>query len=402
MTMLSTKIMREQFEKIQYQFSIYTRLSDITSYGMLCQAGNDIFFEAPYLELLEHYMPEGIRPYYVQVGYNNKVVGLLYFQLKYVRLAENLRVADDENASMIQKAVVPLRNAIVKSLQFQTLICGNLLVTGSYGFKCVMDQSPDRTFDIVTQAMDVLKVYLEKDKIYVDLMLIKDLYTMELPHSKKLQKGFTRFSVQPKMIFDVHPQWDSIDDYMSQLKSKYRVRAKKAIESGKILERKRLDYEDIVAHRDVIYQLYKCISDQAGFNAFLLHPLYFENLKLALGDKIQFNSYWMEGRMIAFYTSVDNYNVMNAHFLGYNVEDNRKYHLYLNILLDIICEGIENKVAVIDLSRTAIEIKSSVGAVPEELFLFVRHTNPIINKSLEMLINVVNPENNYVYRQPFK
>lgn len=383
-------------------FEIHNHLEDVASVWRTLSDGKDILFEYPFLNTIENFGPAGIRPIYVTVVQDREIIALLYFQLKFVRLAENLRIEEQESCSIMQRAVVPLRNAIIKSIQFQTLVCGNLLVTGSYGFDKTQYSTPEEAFLMVVQAMDAVKIQLEKEGIIVDLMMIKDLAEDLQPKSRTLQKGFTKFKVQPKMLMNLSQNWDTLDDYLSSLKSKYRVRSNKALSLGRPIQRKTLSYDEIVFYRKDIYDLYKNISDQARFNAFLLDQHYFENLKLALKEDIQFTSYWVDERMIAFYTSIFNGDTLNAHFLGYDHSENLKYHLYLNILLDIIKEAISQKMKVIDMSRTAIEIKSSVGAVPHDLYLYIKHSNTIINKSLETLINIINPETNYIIRNPFR
>ena len=390
------------FKDRKYDILVFDHISDIENIWQTHAGGNDVLFETIFLKSVEANIPSGIRPFYVLVKVEGEVIGILYYQLKYVRLSENLRLAEPESLSLVQKAVFPLRNAIVKSLQFQTLICGNLLVTGSYGFNFKNTISVDEQFYIVTKATDNLRNKLEEEGIYVDLILLKDYLKKQLPQQHLLQNGFTRFSVQPKMILYIHTNWNCIEDYLDALKSKYRVRAKKALVKGQGIKRKILNYDEIVQNADIIFNLYKNISDQAGFNAFLLNPLYFKNLKKSLGDKFQITSYWMNDKMIAFYSSIVNHDKLNAHFLGYDPVSNVSHQLYLNILLDIIEEGIGRKVSYIDLSRTAIEIKSSVGAEPSDLYLFVKHANPIINKSMETLLNIVKPDKSYIIRKPFR
>ncbi len=377
-------------------------MNDIESLWRSHVGDTDKLYDVDFLKVVEDYAPDSIRPLYVVVKQQREVIALLYFQLKFVRLSENLRLSDAEPVSLVKKAIAPMRNAIVKSIQFQTLICGNLLVTGSYGFDQSKKRNADDTFVIVTKAINVLRKKLESEGIQVELLLIKDIFKHQIPVKRNTYKGYTKFKVQPSMIFYVREQWHTMGDYVNGLRSKYRIRAKKAFESGQEIERRILSYNELVEHREWISKLYKNISDQASFNAFLLHPAYFENLKQQLGEHIIFNSYWLNGKMIAFYSVIINQDTLNAHFLGYNPDDNIKYKLYLNMLLEIIGEGIKHKMRKIDFSRTAIEIKSTVGAKPEDLFLFIKHNNPILNKSLETLIGIVNPEHNYIIRSPFK
>jgi hypothetical protein len=89
-------------------------------------------------------------------------------------------------------------------------------------------------------------------------------------------------------------------------------------------------------------------------------------------------------------------------FLGYNKEENLHSQLYLNTLFDIIKQGIESKFSKINFSRTALEIKSSVGAVPQEMCCYMKHRSNFSNKFIRPILDYLNPEIEWVPRHPFK
>lgn len=53
-------------------------------------------------------------------------------------------------------------------------------------------------------------------------------------------------------------------------------------------------------------------------------------------------------------------------------------------------------------ARTALEIKSSVGAVPENLYCYLRHQNPLVNKFTGTLLDYLKPVEEWLPRHPFK
>ena len=99
---------------------------------------------------------------------------------------------------------------------------------------------------------------------------------------------------------------------------------------------------------------------------------------------------------------IKNYDVLDAHFLGYDPVYLQENQLYLNMLYDLVREGIDKKVAQIDMSRTAVEIKSTVGAIPYDMFLYLKHTNAMLNKTVDFVLGLVKPEEQYVIRSPFR
>ena len=296
----------------------------------------------------------------------------------------------------------PIKQAVVNAINFETIVCGNLLLTGKYGFYFKDTVPRDDQFNIVRKAIDKLIDYLNTLNIKPGLVLVKDFFSQDIPVKAEHQADYTKFTVQPKMILNLDPNWKTFDDYLEDMKSKYRVRARKAMQKATNIKKVVFQEEDIATHRKVIHTLYKNVSDQADFNAFVLHEQYFENLKAALGDKMTFTTYWVDDKMVAFFTSIKNYDVLDAHFLGYDPVYLQENQLYLNMLYDLVREGIDKKVAQIDMSRTAVEIKSTVGAIPYDMFLYLKHTNAMLNKTVDFVLGLVKPEEQYVIRSPFR
>ncbi|HEX9151474.1 MAG TPA: 8-amino-7-oxononanoate synthase, partial [Flavobacterium sp.] len=53
-------------------------------------------------------------------------------------------------------------------------------------------------------------------------------------------------------------------------------------------------------------------------------------------------------------------------------------------------------------ARTALEIKSSVGAKPVKMYGFIEHSNPIINPYMPKIFKYLEPETIWQERNPFK
>jgi hypothetical protein len=93
---------------------------------------------------------------------------------------------------------------------------------------------------------------------------------------------------------------------------------------------------------------------------------------------------------------------MDTYFLGYDENVQREKMLYLNMLYDMIAYSINKGFKEIIFARTALEIKSSVGAKPEEMFGFIQHSNPLLNKKMEQLFCYLEPQKEWNQRNPFK
>jgi len=71
------------------------------------------------------------------------------------------------------------------------------------------------------------------------------------------------------------------------------------------------------------------------------------------------------------------------------------------MLYDYVKIGIERKLGFINFGRTAGEIKSTLGAVPEELTCYVRHKKSVANFLFKPFIRKIKPSV-FEQRFPFK
>jgi hypothetical protein len=53
-------------------------------------------------------------------------------------------------------------------------------------------------------------------------------------------------------------------------------------------------------------------------------------------------------------------------------------------------------------ARTALEIKSSIGAKPEKMIGLIQHSNRLINSKMDKLFTYLEPETTWKERNPFK
>jgi hypothetical protein len=125
-------------------------------------------------------------------------------------------------------------------------------------------------------------------------------------------------------------------------------------------------------------------------------------LKKNLKDLFLFYGYFKDEKLIGFNTLIKNGNQMDTYFLGYDETIQREKMLYLNMLYDMIAYSINKGFKEIIFARTALEIKSSVGAKPEEMFGFIHHSNSIINSKMDKLFCYLEPKTEWQERNPFK
>ena len=112
--------------------------------------------------------------------------------------------------------------------------------------------------------------------------------------------------------------------------------------------------------------------------------------------------YYLNEKLIGFYTLILNNKDIDTYFLGYDKELQKEKQIYLNMLLNMVEFGINEKFNRIIFGRTALEIKSTIGAQPVEIFGLIKHNNLLINRFIEKIFKSLNPAVEWVQRKPFK
>ena len=362
-----------------------------------------IYFNSAYLVLLEKHGPIGYSYYYVIVYEGAEAIGVFYFQRKTIDLHKDFRV-HTHSKNLFKKFAVFAQKQLFKLVNHEFLINGNVLLTGEYAYYFVNELSVNKFSMLSNHVYDLVINFIhERSGKKIQSILAKDFYVgANFKVSNFQNSEFTEFKVQPDMVLKLNPEWKNFDDYINAVKSKYRVKFKKVLSKGKELDFVSLDLIELEKEMNAMYDLYCATSDKASFSLFKLQPDYFLELKKALPEYFHAIGVYLDKRLVAFCTVIINGKNADGHFLGYDVKLNSQYQIYFNILLKLIEKSILYKVDNLNLSRTALEIKSSVGAEPHAMNIYLRHNNKLFNKILPALLDKVVPKVEWIQRVPFK
>lgn len=363
-------------------------------------ANQPLFLQKSYLQAIEKCPPKDMQFAYLTFYKDNQPCGVAYAQIFKFSTYESLkhhRSFNDSNAKFLQ-----LKKWVAHQVAFHSIVCGNVLMTGEYGYSFNQAIAKETQFDIVNEGLQKLRDLLVQKDINVAVILHKDYFEDNRQHTSK--NDFGEFQIQPNMIIDLKEEWTKFDDYLNSMSSKYRVRARRAFKKIDGIEKRELTFEEVKLHQSTIYELYDSVVRSAGFNGITLSQNYFTNLKAHLAEAFKVIGYFREGQLIGFYTVFleKKRQSMESHFLGINHAENRHCQLYLNMLYDMINMGIYHRVKRIYFARTALEIKSSVGATPHEMYFYMQHQNPLLNRFTKPLFNLFNPQEAWTQRNPFK
>lgn len=399
--------LKKQCETAESEISLahFTSAFDVPAahWSKLFRESGNFLLSAPYLASLEQHPYKGMCFHYV-VAYNKEEpVAILYYQETDVHISnvdknvDTQKVGDTTSFFSKAKGVI---TASLDSIKVRLLVNGNLLQSGPHGAFFSKSVSTEDQAAITHAAWNKV---VDSNRLgkKIRAVLIKDVSKELETQMLEYDSDFAAFGVQPNMVSEIRKEWKSFDDVLSDFSSKYRVRAKAARKKSNALKLKEFNETDIQQYNDTIMQLFKNVESGADFHMVSIHPRYFVDLKAALDDRFIIKGYFDGDKLVGFYSYLKGIEHNYASFVGLNYDYTKEHALYQNILYDLLSDSIADGAKSIDLARTAMEIKSTMGAEPQNYQLMVKHLNGFTNSIVKRFINNLRPKE-WVQRKPFK
>jgi predicted N-acyltransferase len=387
---------------------IYHSIHDVSDDWMIAAPAQNIFLQKKYLQLLEDNPPPNVHFVYLLYYKNSKPIGVGIGQIGNFSAEKSINDAEEKEEKCPFSVIADfIKSFVAKKVDIKAMVFGNALLTGEHHNIYFQDGtvSADEECQILNDSLKFVQKELDKKNIHISLFYLKEYHQSQQDTTQRVlvkKNKFHEFTAQPNMVLDFREGWESFDDYLAAMSSKYRVRVKRAFKKGVAIVRKDFGIEEIKANLPRMYELYEKIAEGSVFNLVKLNPQYFLGLKERLGDDFRLNAYYIEDQLVAFFTTIKNHHELEAHFLGYDESFNREHQMYLNILYDIVKIAFDQKCNRIVFARTALEIKSSVGAEPHQMYWYLRHRNNFSNRFLSQIVDYLNPKDEWTQRKPFK
>lgn len=371
-----------------YRFELYTDVDKLPLEWETLGKGA-VLFGRSYLGALSTSAPLNMKVFFIGIFHAHELMGIAIAQLLDLKKLETFGTRD-------KTLKVTLRKLLFRRFAPKVLILGNNMLTGQHAF--ILSQKADQKAAmraLLGGAHEISKAN------GATLLSFKDFYAAEMTFFE--QPAFSRyfrFSTQPNMVLDI--RWNTFDAYINDFHKKYRDQFKRARKKAIGLDKRELTLENIVQSERELYALYRHVAIHAPFNTFFLAENHFSVMKRELGDLFRVFAYYDGNDLAGFYTTIRNADVLDTYFLGYDNGMQKTRMLYLNMLYDMVEDGISAKCTKIVFSRTALEIKSSVGAIPEEMYGLMWHRTAFVQKRIGTLFKKMEPELNWQQRHPFK
>lgn len=372
-----------------YEWVYVRSIRDIEPYWL---PTDNLFIQRNYLQALEDSATAGLEFRYLLALKDGQPVGGITLQLLTVSAAHSIRSL---RQGQIKGFWDGLRLLLASWGKYRFMIWGNMFLTGSYNQWWQVAESEIPTLQKAT--LKVLNCLARQEKIQI--LMARDSFEREAILETA---GYHAIDFQPNMVMPIPSSWKTFEDYLNAMSSKYRVRARRAAKKAECIIFKELDLRQIELFKDDLNALHHAVVSEADFNMIWVGKDYFVQLKEQLGNDFRLTACFEKERLLGFYTTIHNGKELEANFLGFDPQVNREYQLYLTMLYKMVEQAINLRCEQICFARTALEIKSSVGAVAQKTYIYLKHTNPLLNFILPTAVRFGEPKETWTPRHPFR
>ena len=238
--------------------------------------------------------------------------------------------------------------------------------------------------------------FLSIFKYNYSLLIIPDFVFKNINTDKN---EFSKIEVEEEMVLKIRDNWSVIDNYISDLRKKYRNKVKKIINSTSKLEVKSLDSDDLVFYADNIQDLFNQVINESRFSGPLFNTNSFSSL--VKKDFFKVYGYFINDNVIAFSSEIYQDKTLYSYFAGFDKSLNKTFPIYGRLLLETINNAINLKMNKVIFGRTANEFKSNFGAIPIRSYVYVKLKNRYLNIFLKPVFKRLRIKS-WIKRSPFK
>lgn len=357
---------------------------------------NNIYFHRSFLKSIEKNHPEITFSYIVLVDENEKPIA--FSTIKII----NFYIHALQNDFDFLKNLGRKLRILKENKPLRLLISGNTFVSGEHGLFIAENQEKQKVILKLAKAINHFVKSNATLKNNIDAYLLKDFTNESLFITDELKKvSYNPFSVEPNMLLKIDENWQNFADYLAAMKTKFRVKAKKAYKQSAVLKIENITAKNIGTTLPEMTSLYKKVAENSNFNLGEFNLETYIDLKKYFGKNYILKAFYLEEKLVGFMSGIINNNNLDAHFVGIDYKLNRTYAIYQRMLYTYIEIAIERKLSKINFGRTASEIKSSVGATPQDLTMYLRHKKTITNKILKLFLQKIQPTP-FQQKFPFK
>ncbi len=191
-----------------------------------------------------------------------------------------------------------------------------------------------------------------------------------------LDNGYNLVSNMP--LARIRVRWDSYDDYLASMRSRYRKDLKRRIRKAEGAGQEVRVLQCFGERSELWVEQARTVRDNTkGFKREILPPGYYENMDHKLGSKSVLVAAARNDRIVAHGMVLHDDSDTIATYFGRN--RGPASHEWFHLVNEVIRIGIERKSTYINLGLGSYDAKSNVGADVEPLFVYSKSTVAPVN-----------------------
>ena len=172
--------------------------------------------------------------------------------------------------------------------------------------------------------------------------------------------------------------WDGFDDYLQDMRSSYRYRIQKA--QKKWVAVREVELETPAQFDEKLYRLYLNVYERSEVK------LEKQSLEFFKSFPATIIAFYHQDQPLGFVQLVAQESELIFCLGGFDYHLNFQYDIYWNMLLAIVKRGINGRFRTIEFGQTAEETKMKLGCVLQTKYMYVHHSNPLLNQIVHWLI----------------
>lgn len=265
-----------------------------------------------------------------------------------------------------------------RPLRFRTLVAGHSLGTGEHAFRWREDVPMAQRVQLTEAAFEDCARHWG-----IRIWMAKDFGpTMDEALRPHWSKKWVRATFDPLMVTPLDPQWTGVDAWMDALRTKARTKVRGIRTKGVNIAKERVEDPDTLRTLGPeLMTLYQQVYGRASMVMGSLEPKDFANLCDQWGRDFLLVTHRLDGRLVGFHCGLhhaaEGGGTIEAYFVGFDPELNKQHALYQGMLIHFIEWGIQCRAKRVILSRTALEIKSTLGALPIDMSTWIHVRWPL-------------------------
>lgn len=356
------------------------------------------YAKTPFLSVIEETLQNTVKPIYVVAFSGNIPVAAIYFQeiqFKFGNVLNNFKPDQKGLKHTFTRWLFrTIRNRKVPLVQ-----SGNLFFTGDCGFYFREGLTHSQR-EAVVKACIGAENWEQLVPGCSKAFMIGNVFN-ESMHADLENGGFHAFDTEPDLWMTIAPHWKDMGDYLSDLSSKYRVRANKVFAKTEAVVISEMKVEEIESKEDLLLNLYQQVADKADFNMGYLQKGYFAKMKALFGNNFHVLKYELNDKIVGFSSTFCINGIFHVHFIGIDYSIDKSIPLYNRMLFESVKNAIQGACHEMHFGRTATEIKTTIGAVPKKMQNHLKFNFSLFNCLLPGLLKNFGTMP-YIVRQPFK